>query len=144
MPRRFSNGSRSRICLLVIPRHLVQNISHIEKRFGRFARGLLFMGRPLFLCGANRKIIHFRYCIYSIPNSCRLIPTALPGWRSLAGTKPVLRRRVLLALVRSNAKIRQGIFKSRKSGGVQVLLVQVALVIPKMCIRSSLLGILRL
>lgn len=37
-----------------------------------------------------------------------------------------------LALARSDAKVRQSILKSRKSGGVQVLLVQTALVITKM------------
>lgn len=47
------------MCLLAIPRHLVQNISQFEKRFGRFARGLLFMGRPLFFMTRQSEDITF-------------------------------------------------------------------------------------
>ena len=59
----------------------------------------------------------------------------LPRWRSVARIKPICRERVLLALARSDAKIRQSVLKSRKGGGVQILLVQAALVISKTCVR---------
>ena len=59
-------------CSVAIPRHLVQTISNFEKRFGRFARGLLFMGRPLFLCRANRKILRFRLLIFFNPQRLQI------------------------------------------------------------------------
>lgn len=47
-----------------------------EIRFGRFARGLLFMGRPLFLCRDNRKILHCQPLLLFDPNGRSPIPTA--------------------------------------------------------------------
>ena len=61
----------------------------------------------------------------------------LPQRRSVVGAKPICRERVLLALARSDAKIRQSILKSRKGGGVQILLVQAALVIAKTCVSGA-------
>ena len=54
------------------------------------------------------------------------------GWLSLSGAWYWLcLLYTSLALERSNSKIRQSILKSCKSGGVQVLLVEAALVISK-------------
>lgn len=49
-----------------------------EKRFGRFARGLLFTGRPLFLCRGNRKVLHCQPVLYSTPTVvAQYLPLAL-------------------------------------------------------------------
>lgn len=52
----FVHGSTMGVDELLVK--LKCRIPVVRNRFDRFARGLLFTGRPLFLCRDNRKILH--------------------------------------------------------------------------------------
>ena len=51
-------------------------IPAVRNRFDRFARGLLFTGRPLFLCRGNQKLLHRQLGHLFTSNGCSSIPTA--------------------------------------------------------------------
>ena len=136
MPRKFSNGSKSsegdvkffKTAISVdchiggggLPHHLYALCRAVPLRvhLARQGRGQREKAAPL---EARASAVH------------AALAGVFPRWRSMARTKPICRERVFLALERSDAKIRQSTLKSRKSGGVQVLLVQAALVIAKTC-----------
>ena len=140
MPRKFSNGSKSsegdviffKTAISVdchiggggLPHHLYTLCRAVSLRVHLARQGRDQRGKDAPL-ETRASAVH------------AALAGVLPRWRSMARTKPVCRERVFLGLVRSDAKIRQSILKSRKSGGVQVLLVQAALVIAKTCVSGA-------
>lgn len=134
MPTKFSNGSRSsegdviffKTAISVdchiggggLPHHLyaLRRVVPLRVHLAWQGRGQREKAAPL---EARASAAH------------AALARVLPRWRPMARTKPISRERVFLALERSDAKIRQSTLKSRKGGGIQIFLVQAALVIAK-------------